>query len=70
MPEMDEIPELTTEQLERAMPASQRQRLMRGDFRSGQDIADLRHFLGLTQAQLEDAIEVAPVREVHPTPGG
>lgn len=48
---MTEIPELTDEQLARAIPARVRKRLMLGQFESGEDIAALRRFVGLTQVQ-------------------
>jgi hypothetical protein len=48
---MTEIPELTDEQFARAIPASVRKRLILGQFDSGKDIAALRRFVGLTQAQ-------------------
>jgi len=56
---MTEIPELTARHFERAIPASQRKRLVRGEFRSGDDIADLRRFIGLTQTQFADAIGIS-----------
>ncbi|MDX1584529.1 MAG: hypothetical protein R3338_13115 [Thermoanaerobaculia bacterium] len=37
---MTEIPELTEEQFARAIPASLRKRLMRGELEGGRDIAD------------------------------
>ncbi len=37
--QMTDIPELTEEQLERAIPARLRRRLMQGRFESGEDIA-------------------------------
>ena len=56
---MTDIPELTEEQLERAIPARLRRRLMQGSFESGEDIAALRSFLGLTQAEFARAIEIS-----------
>jgi DNA-binding transcriptional regulator YiaG len=56
---MTEIPELTARHFDRAIPSSQRLRLMRGDFRSGDDVADLRRFLGMTQAQLARAMGIS-----------
>ena len=53
------IPELTEEQLERAIPARLRKRLMQGRFESGEDIAALRSFVGLTQAEFARAIEIS-----------
>jgi putative transcriptional regulator len=48
---MTEIPELTTKDLSRAIPARVRKRLMLGQIDSGEDISALRRFIGLTQAQ-------------------
>ena len=56
---MTEIPELTEEQLERAIPARLRKRLMQGKFESGEDIAALRTFVGLTQTDFAQAIEIS-----------
>ena len=56
---MTDIPELTDEQLERAIPARLRKRLMQGRFESGEDIAALRSFVGLTQAEFARAIEIS-----------
>ena len=59
---MTDIPELTEEQLKRAIPARLRKRLMQGKFESGEDIAALRAFVGLTQTDFARAIEIS----VHP----
>ncbi len=56
---MTDIPELTEDQLKRALPARQRKRLMQGKFESGEDIAALRAFVGLTQAEFAQAIEIS-----------
>lgn len=56
---MTDIPELTDAQLKRAIPARQRKRLMQGRFESGEDIAALRNFIGLTQAEFARAIEIS-----------
>ena len=56
---MTEIPELTEEQLKRAIPARLRKRLMQGKFESGEDIAALRAFVGLTQTDFAQAIEIS-----------
>jgi len=56
---MTDIPELTEEQLERSIPVRLRQRLMKGRFESGEDIAALRRFVGLTQAEFARAIEIS-----------
>ena len=55
---MTDIPELTDEQLERAIPARLRRRLMQGRFESGEDIAALRRFVDLTQAEFARAIAI------------
>ena len=52
---MTEMPELTAEQFERAIPASQRKRLMRGQFESGDDIAALRRIIGMSHVQFAGA---------------
>lgn len=56
---MARTPELTEEQLERSIPARLRRRLMKGRFESGEDIAALRRFVGLTQAESARAIEIS-----------
>jgi putative transcriptional regulator len=56
---MTEIPELTDEQFARAIPARVRKRLMLGQIDSGEDIAALRHFVGLTQAQFAQAMGIS-----------
>ena len=56
---MTDISGLTEEQLERAIPARLRKRLMPGRFESGEDIAALRSFVGQTQAEFARAIEIS-----------
>jgi putative transcriptional regulator len=56
---MSDIPELTDEQFTSAIPARVRRRLMAGRFESGEDIAALRNFIGLTQAEFAQAIEIS-----------
>lgn len=56
---MSDLPELTASDYERAIPASLRKRLMRGDFTSGGDVVALRRFIGLTQAQLARAMGIS-----------
>ena len=56
---MSEIPELTDEQLRRAIPDRLRKRLVQGRFESGEDIAALRGFIGLTQADFATAIGIS-----------
>lgn len=62
---MSDIPELTAEQFARALPAAVRRRLIDGHMEWGADIAALRRFIGLTQAQLAAAmgISVATLRK-------
>ena len=56
---MTDIPEITEEQFKRAIPARLRRRLMAGQFESGEDIAALRAFVGLTQADFARAIGIS-----------
>lgn len=56
---MNDIPELTDEQFARAIPARVRKRLMQGQFESGEDIAALRRFVGLTQMQFALAMGIS-----------
>ncbi|HSL84584.1 MAG TPA: helix-turn-helix domain-containing protein [Thermoanaerobaculia bacterium] len=56
---MTEIPELTPDQLARAIKASVRKRLMRGEFESGEDVAALRRFVGLSQSQFAQAVGIS-----------
>jgi len=56
---MTEIPELTKGQLDRAISARARKRLMNGQFQSGDDVAMLRKFVGLTQAEFAKAMGIS-----------
>lgn len=56
---MTEIPELTAKQLASAIPARVRRRLIAGKFETGEDIAALRHFVGLSQAQFARAMGIS-----------
>ena len=56
---MTEIPELTARQLARAIPARVRKRLIQGRFESGDDIAALRRFVGLTQVTFARAMGIS-----------
>jgi DNA-binding transcriptional regulator YiaG len=56
---MTEIPELTDDQFSHAIPARRRKRLIRGVFESGTDIAALRAFTRLTQAEFARAIGIS-----------
>jgi putative transcriptional regulator len=55
----DEIPELTPRQLARSLRASVRRRLMAGDIRSGEDVAAIRRFVGLSQVRFAQALEIS-----------
>ena len=56
---MTDIPEVTAQQLARAIPARVRKRLMLGQFESGDDIAALRRFVGLTQSRFAIALGIS-----------
>ena len=56
---MTDIPELTKEHFDRAIPARVRKRLMLGQIESGEDIAALRRFVGLTQVQFAQAMSIS-----------
>ena len=56
---MTDLPELTAKQLASAIPARLRKRLVLGQFESGDDIAALRRFVGLTQAQFAQAMGIS-----------
>lgn len=55
----DDIPELTEDDFERTLLRAQRKRLMAGEIRSGQDVADLRAFVGLTQVAFAAALGIS-----------
>lgn len=56
---MSDIPEITEQQFERAIPARLRARLIRGELSSGKDIAALRNFVGLSQTEFAQAMEIS-----------
>ena len=56
---MSEIPELSEEQLAKAIPARVRRRLMDGRIESGDDVVALRRFVGLTQLQFAEAMGIS-----------
>ena len=56
---MSNIPELTEEDFAGAISARVRKRLIRGLFESGEDIAALRHFVGLSQMQFAKALGIS-----------
>ena len=53
-----DIPELTEKDFQRAIRASQRRRIIRGDLKSG-DVAAIRRFIGLTQEQFALAMGIS-----------
>lgn len=55
----DDMPELTDEDFASAIPARLRKRLIKGEFRSGDDIAALRRFVRLTQEQFAQAMGIS-----------
>jgi DNA-binding transcriptional regulator YiaG len=56
---MSDIPELTSKQFARAIPARVRKRLIAGKFETGADVAALRRFVGLTQARFAEAMGIS-----------
>jgi putative transcriptional regulator len=56
---MNDMPELTAKQLDSAIPARLRKRLMAGRFESGEDISALRRFVGLTQTRFAAAMGIS-----------
>jgi putative transcriptional regulator len=56
---MNDIPELTEEQLARAIPNRVRKRLIAGQIESGDDVAALRRFVGLSQTQFAQAMGIS-----------
>lgn len=56
---MIEIPELTEDDFAAALSSKQRRRLQAGKFESGEDVAALRRFIGLTQQELATAMGIS-----------
>jgi putative transcriptional regulator len=56
---MSDAKELTKEDFGRAIKASVRRRLMRGEIESGDDIVALRKFVGLTQDKFAEALGIS-----------
>jgi putative transcriptional regulator len=56
---MSDPPELTDRDFARSIKRSQRERLMRGEIQSGDDIIALRRFVGLTQQAFADALGIS-----------
>ena len=55
----EDIPELTAEDLESAIPMRVRRRLVRGQFESGSDVAALRKFVRLSQPRFAQAMGIS-----------
>lgn len=53
-----DVRELNALDFTRALPRSQRQRIMRGELRPG-DVASLRRFIGLTQVAFAEALGIS-----------
>ena len=56
---MTELSELSEKDFARTLTRSQRQRLISGVIESGEDIAALRRFVGLTQVRFADALGIS-----------
>jgi DNA-binding transcriptional regulator YiaG len=56
---MTDIPELTEEQLARAIPSRVRKRLIAGQIEGGDDVVALRRFVGLSQTQFAEAMGIS-----------
>ena len=56
---MTDIPELSEDDFASAIPTRLRNRLIKGDFRSGEDISALRKFVKLTQDQFANAMGIS-----------
>jgi putative transcriptional regulator len=56
---MTRISELTEQQMARAIPARVRKRLMAGHIESGEDVASLRRFVGLSQVEFAQAMGIS-----------
>ena len=56
---MTDIPELTEAQFARAIPTRVRKRLVAGQIESGDDVATVRRFVGLSQSQFAQAMGIS-----------
>ena len=56
---MTDIPELTEQDFGRGLKHSQRRRIMQGKIGSGEDVAALRRFVGLTQQDFAKALGIS-----------
>jgi putative transcriptional regulator len=54
-----DVQELTTSDFARSITRTQRTRLIRGQFDSGEDVVALRRFVGLTQKEFAQAIGIS-----------
>ncbi len=55
----DDIPELTPADFARAMPRTQRERILQGRLAGGEDVVALRRFIDLTQEQFAQALGIS-----------
>ena len=55
----EDLAELTAEDFARSLKRSQRDRLVRGEIASGEDVVALRHFVGLTQSEFAQALGIS-----------
>jgi putative transcriptional regulator len=55
----DDIPELTGTDFARAIPHSQRARILRGQIDPVKDVVALRRFTGLTQQEFAEALSIS-----------
>lgn len=55
----DEMPELTEKEFARSLARARRERFIAGEFEGGRDVAALRAFVGLTQAQFAAALGIS-----------
>ena len=55
----DDIRELTAADFARGMPRKQRERIIRGELRGGEDVIALRRFARLTQRAFADALGIS-----------
>ena len=56
---MSDIPELRESDFARSLKSSQRERLMKGVFESGEDVVMLRQFVGLSQQKFAEALGIS-----------
>jgi DNA-binding transcriptional regulator YiaG len=56
---MTDNPEWTAKDFARAIPARVRNRLLRGDFATGEDVSMLRRFVGLSQVAFAQALGIS-----------